>query len=408
MPQFSAFEPFGFLEFSSQPSHADRIYYSLVNALQGAYDMTVGTRMEAFAYAMAMMLARAQYAHDRAGNQSNPLTAYDLIPLLEQCYIVVPGATANVPQRQLNLSVAAMLARGARPENVVAGLRGLLGSKLLAATNVQGLGATPTVYPASPGATGTAGNWPAPTTPPEWLQLIDPVVETGTPVWCAYESLDTTDTVTTKWQPGTSYPLGTRVIPVTSTGYWYQNSVDGVSATTEPAWPVVIGGTVTDGAVVWSCVATTSPLLQPGQRVTVQGENTVQGESVLVTNASLTTPPGSNASSGLCFQATFTKAHNTGSSLVTGTFPYWWSTQRTIYVVLGPISSSAATDSESRRLADQYLAKVAREVDLWAILRPQTTTLAGSTVTGGTVGPLKIGEFMGTSTIGPYAFTSTP
>lgn len=44
--------------------------------------------------------------------------------------------------------------------------------------------------------------------------------------------------------------------PTTPTGYRYEVTTAGTThASTEPTWPTVIGSTVADGTVVWTCVA---------------------------------------------------------------------------------------------------------------------------------------------------------
>lgn len=44
------------------------------------------------------------------------------------------------------------------------------------------------------------------------------------------------------------------VVPVTANGYYYKCTTAGTTvASPEPTWPTTIGGTVTDGSVVWTC-----------------------------------------------------------------------------------------------------------------------------------------------------------
>lgn len=66
------------------------------------------------------------------------------------------------------------------------------------------------------------------------------------------ETLDT-------WTAATEYSVGDRVIPTTETGFYYEvTSVSGTApytshATTQPTWPDVIGLTVTDNELTWTC-----------------------------------------------------------------------------------------------------------------------------------------------------------
>lgn len=169
------------LELSSAPSYAETIYTSLVGSLSKAFDMSAGTRMESWAYAYSMQVARAKYALDRAGNQAHPLTAYDLLPILEQAYLVVPVPGASVAERAAVLAAIDGLGAGGALQNLATGLRALLGPSFLAVVPMAALLAqnsdTPTRYPSPPGTGG--GNWVDPRTEGEFLQTTDPITLGG-------------------------------------------------------------------------------------------------------------------------------------------------------------------------------------------------------------------------------------
>ena len=65
------------------------------------------------------------------------------------------------------------------------------------------------------------------------------------------------------WQASTAYGTGAYVIPQSGgqTGYIYCATTGGTSSATAPTtWPTVLGGTITDGSVTWTCEDST---LQP-------------------------------------------------------------------------------------------------------------------------------------------------
>jgi hypothetical protein len=59
------------------------------------------------------------------------------------------------------------------------------------------------------------------------------------------------------WQPNQPYDLAEYVRPTRSTGFAYQASA-GLSGAREPIWPKVLGATVLDGSVTWTCVVAQS------------------------------------------------------------------------------------------------------------------------------------------------------
>ncbi len=56
------------------------------------------------------------------------------------------------------------------------------------------------------------------------------------------------------WAASTAYTLGQIRSPLaTGNGFFYEVTTAGTSAATEPTWPTVVGNTVADGTVTWTC-----------------------------------------------------------------------------------------------------------------------------------------------------------
>jgi len=191
MPRLSAFTRCGHLRMSSTPSHGETIYGVLYDQLSRAFDLTQGTHAEALVYAMAMLLARARYTLERAGNQQHPKTAYDLLPLLEKDYLLTPGPNDTVPQRAAAVLARMMLSRGAVTENIKAGLRAILGSEFLGYRPFPVSEAF--TYPTTWTAAGTKKANPTRTSaPPKLVTLTGPVTATGIAFTVGYTNLDPT------------------------------------------------------------------------------------------------------------------------------------------------------------------------------------------------------------------------
>ena len=81
------------------------------------------------------------------------------------------------------------------------------------------------------------------------------------------------------WVAATAYNLNDRRRPTqpNRNGFQYQVTTAGTTGSTEPAWPAYWGGTVTDGAVVWTCV-------QNELEETWLGIQSINGTTVLLDN----------------------------------------------------------------------------------------------------------------------------
>ena len=81
------------------------------------------------------------------------------------------------------------------------------------------------------------------------------------PVWNLTFGTTTTDGTITwictggRWTASRAYTVGMSVIPASQTvGFTYQATTGGTSGLTEPLFPTTIGGTVSDGGVVWKAI----------------------------------------------------------------------------------------------------------------------------------------------------------
>jgi len=90
-----------------------------------------------------------------------------------------------------------------------------------------------------------------------------------------------------------------------------------------------------------------------GDVLLVDPGNSARSERVTVTAAGVG-----------AFEATFANAHDDGSLATTASFPQWQSTKRHSLVVL---TAAGAADPETRRKANDVMARAARGVSTWAV-----------------------------------------
>lgn len=55
------------------------------------------------------------------------------------------------------------------------------------------------------------------------------------------------------WAALTAYSVNSYRQPTASNTFYYKATTPGTSAASEPTWPLVVGGTVVDGTVTWTC-----------------------------------------------------------------------------------------------------------------------------------------------------------
>lgn len=106
----------------------------------------------------------------------------------------------------------------------------------------------------------TSGYTPAPTTDQYETAFGANEVATGsgyTSGGAAVTSVSVTNVAANSfsavWAGSTAYNTGTFVRPSTGNGYIYRAAAGGTSSGSAPTWPTVIGTTVTDGGVTWTC-----------------------------------------------------------------------------------------------------------------------------------------------------------
>ncbi len=104
----------------------------LVASLGGNYDVSVGSRAEAWCYATAKRMGHLRYLLEHAGRQIDPTCVSEMMADREREYGIIPGPLDTMPTRRATLAARKMLSRGARRESVEDALRTILGSAFVA------------------------------------------------------------------------------------------------------------------------------------------------------------------------------------------------------------------------------------------------------------------------------------
>lgn len=138
MPLFSAFTPFGLLEFTSDSSDAEKIYNSMISSIKDpetgtpTLDICEESYEEAKLYATSIAIACAGATVKQAGRELRGETAYYQLEAQEDRYKVSPAATDDIPTRRRFLADKQKAARGSRFEAVWEGLTNIFGDDLVA------------------------------------------------------------------------------------------------------------------------------------------------------------------------------------------------------------------------------------------------------------------------------------
>lgn len=85
-------------------------------------------------------------------------------------------------------------------------------------------------------------------TEPTWPTVIGNSVNDGTTTW----RCEGTYSGPSKYTTGAK-TVGTEVIPTTESGYWYECTTAGDAAAEPAEWPLIVGDTIVDGTVTWTC-----------------------------------------------------------------------------------------------------------------------------------------------------------
>lgn len=152
MPLLSAFTPLGMLRLSGRASHGERIYRSIISGLSSQFDVTEGSRYEAWAFAEAMKLARVKYAAERAAGQALPSSASTLLAKHEADHGLVPAWNETTPSRRAAIAVRWRAPVQPTRLEVETALSDLLGNDFLALVTTSSADAStwPTGFTVSP------------------------------------------------------------------------------------------------------------------------------------------------------------------------------------------------------------------------------------------------------------------
>ena len=185
--KYSAFTRYGFFRYSSETPEPLKFYNALGAQMDQAFDTTPGQPNsednEAEKFALAYHLARISVTIKKTGNQRDVSKATDLLPLREEDFFATPGPFDTLWQRQQRLLALRALPLGATQSNIASALQATLGADFL---KLRTMGPTEQTWSQGP------SNFTQPGRPAKLLQLVTPVVVTGSQVTVTVANLDPT------------------------------------------------------------------------------------------------------------------------------------------------------------------------------------------------------------------------
>ena len=332
---FSAFTPLDLYRLSAETPRAQLHYEAMVANHGGQYDMTAGSRQEAFCFAGALQVARVEQRMREAARQNFADEVCEFMPVREAEYGLIPGPTDTMPTRRAAFRRAKKLHTTWTRTEIEEALKELLGSDFLA-------------YRPTPLA--DVERWPA-------------------SLGAAPQNLAATN-VTRKV---------VRITQAVSAGLGSPQTV-----TYRMFDPTL-------GAVIDTAAAGAAGGLAVGDKFVV--EPNVSGISETVTVAAVFQAFGAVPIGQLpvtSFTATFQKPHTNGCLCFTHAFPRWISTKRHSLIV---VTAAAAIDADKRRLVDRQMRRMVRASSTWDIVQSANGTTTGAfTIGSPSIGMQTIGS----------------
>lgn len=185
----SEFTPIELFELSDEEPIAERIYYTMVAAHGGQFDMTPGeSYVEGKCFATALSKARMIKLLERAGYQAYAATVDDKLVQRESEFRITPPFDATLPERQAVITKLRRRPKTWSKARITAELQDLLGDALIAYIPTPLADAVR--WPASLGA--QPQNLQRPSSPRKLIRITQPIsAGLGATQPVTYEVVDT-------------------------------------------------------------------------------------------------------------------------------------------------------------------------------------------------------------------------